>query len=518
MRKNNSLGTYVESTGSSFATTEEFLKSCIDGDMKNPRLQEAGVPLTYLGNSRYAMSPPENHVFLVGESGSGKTRRLIIPEIIALGKASSSMIISDPKGELYRYTSGTLLKEGYHTIVLNFSNPYTGSRWNPLEMISELYHSDSLSRKAYAELLLKKVASQLKEGIASKNDRYWENTAEGIFLGVALMILRQDQRLTFENISIAAWSLFDELDQYEEGSSAWREYLNCKKQTDPGDEILKALSALRAATDKTRCSIITTFDSMMAPYVSSPLLKYLFSTSDFSLDDLGKKPTALYLIVPDDSKTMYGPLTMLVEQCYSSLVRLADDNTANNGKLGVPVSFILDEFANFTRIPDIDSMLTAARSRGIRFVLVCQSTEQLDEKYGADGAEILRSNCRTWVYLCSRDISFLKQLQALMGDFVSPYTGKRRPLMEITDLQHLQPGQALVLNDRCSPYLGYLPDFEDKGLNFGKEYRKGEYSALVERKLPDPEPINLEIMFRKMKVDILSNTPREYYISHLFDD
>lgn len=45
------------------------------------------------------------------------------------------------------------------------------------------------------------------------------------------------------------------------------------------------------------------------------------------------------------------------------------------------MNFILDEFANFTKIETFQSMLTVSRSRNCRFVIALQSFGQLEEKY-----------------------------------------------------------------------------------------------------------------------------------------
>ena len=47
----------------------------------------------------------------------------------------------------------------------------------------------------------------------------------------------------------------------------------------------------------------------------------------------------------------------------------------------------------------------------------------------------------------------------MIGYYISPYTNERIPLVDIGELQHFEIGQVLVLNDRCRPMMGYLPDY-----------------------------------------------------------
>lgn len=94
-------------------------------------------------------------------------------------------------------------------------------------------------------------------------------------------------------------------------------------------------------------------------------------------------------------------------------------------------------------------------------MLVCQSMRQLHEKYGNNAAEILMSNCRIWIYMNSRDIGFLERLSTIMGESKSKYTGEKEKLVGISELQHLDDGEVIVLNDRCYPMRGYLKDYSE---------------------------------------------------------
>ena len=67
------------------------------------------------------------------------------------------------------------------------------------------------------------------------------------------------------------------------------------------------------------------------------------------------------------------------------------------------MNFILDEFANFTKIETFQSMLTVSRSRNCRFVIALQSFGQLEEKYGKEGTQNILDNC-AWIYLKSSNI------------------------------------------------------------------------------------------------------------------
>lgn len=459
---------YIPRTGAAFETTERFLHESIVVDTSAERLECVGVPMTRIKGNTYATSKIESHAFIIGESGCGKTRRVILPTIRLLAKTNESMVVSDPKGELYRKTANALKSCGYAVNVLNFRHPDRGDKWNPLSVIEKFYRSGDAGKTSKALLMLKAFSQSISAVVHSEKDLFWEQSAERIFEGVGQMILEtcEDGALTIENIALVAREINSVMGRSSGlfgKQSSKQEFQKYIDSLPPESSIRSNLSNLTTSPEDTRNSIFSVFETMVGLYVSQPALLDLLSTSTIEVEHIGERPSALFIILPDDTDELYPLATALVKQIYSCLVDLADSQ--GDGILPNRVSFILDEFANFAPIPSIASMLTAARSRGIRFLLVCQSIEQLKDtkKYGENGMEILLSNCRTWIYMSCRNISFLNRLVELCGKYVSPYTGQECPLISVSDLQHFEmdreKSQVLVLNDRCRPIIGWLQDY-----------------------------------------------------------
>ncbi len=81
------------------------------------------------------------HSLVIGSTGSGKTTTFINPMIQLLGATNcgSSMIMTDPKGELFSLHSKFLKERGYDVLLLDLRDTYSSSRWNPLESIWDMY-------------------------------------------------------------------------------------------------------------------------------------------------------------------------------------------------------------------------------------------------------------------------------------------------------------------------------------------------------------------------------------------
>ncbi len=481
------LPNYVKRTGAKFETTERFLKNTYVVNSTESTLENVGIPLTRTGNNTYATSTEELHCFIIGDSGSGKTRRVVMPSIRLLAKSGESMIISDPKGELYRTTAKALEEKGYKVQVLNLRKPRRSNRWNPLGLVESLYRSEDQESKEKALTMLNEIIDVLKERLESADDPYWTEAAGNIFRGISMLILEYGNpgELSFNNVANTGRAIYKELSSNSRISSSldgrtFKQFLESLPKESP---IVHNLSPIITNASDTRNCIMSSFENMIALYSSYDSLIDLFSESEIDLKSLGLTRTALFIILPDDTESLYPIATVLVEEIYSILVALADEQ--EDGKLPNRVTFLLDEFANFTKMPSIASMLTAARSRNMRFILVCQSMDQLNKKYGESDRETLMSNCRLWLYMKCRNLAFLNNLEALMDNYISPYTGASIPLITKSELQQFEIGQVLILNDRCRPMMGMLPDYSQ--YDFGE----GDFSPAGIPELREMNPVQL---------------------------
>ena len=460
--RRNSFPYYVSRTGAQFEKTDKFLSNSIVVDSSKSELKSVGVPLTFVGENEYATSQDELHCFIIGDSGCGKTRRVILPTIRLMSKSGESMVVADPKGELYRSTANVLKDKGYTVQILNFRNPNRGNRWNPLAIIDTYYHSADAEKKDKAVMMLDDIVNVLQDGKDGK-DPFWILSAGNVLRGIAFLILEygNESELTFENIALTARKFVEQIDA---PGSPMKRFIQSLPKSSP---IVQNLSVIVTNAKDTRNCIMAEFETMISMYYSQESLMDLFAKSEIDISELGKRPTALFFILPDDTEALYPIATVFVKQIYSMLVSLADEQ--KTGKLPNRVTFLLDEFANFAKMPSIESMLTAARSRGIRFVLVCQSMDQLTAKYEEHGRETLLANCRVWIYMSCRNLPFLERLVKLVGSYISPYTNESCPLIDIGELQHFdkEKGQVLILNDRCRPMIGYLRDYST--YDFGDE-------------------------------------------------
>jgi len=237
---------------------------------------------------------------------------------------------------------------------------------------------------------------------------------------------------------------------------------------------------------------------MINPFIIRKTLCQVLSKSSFDIRNIGKKKTAIYIIVPDEKTTLHFLVTAFIKQTYEALIHEAQQQ--KDKKLPVRLNIVLDEFGNIPTIPDMASMISAARSRNMRFFLMAQGMHQLQYKYYKD-AETIKGNCDNWVFLTSREHALLHEISNMCGVIsFSDLEGKRRTrsLISISELQRLKKenGEALILHGRHYPFVTELPDIDDY------EFRAYSTPKVRAKKLPPIVPYNADKVIEDIRNSI----------------
>ena len=94
----------------------------------------AGLPIISDGLNVW-VDDTDTHSLIFGSTGSKKSRLFCMPMLNIMAGAGESFVVTDPKGELYDYTSGFVKSKGYDVVVLNFRDLSYGDTWNPLALV-----------------------------------------------------------------------------------------------------------------------------------------------------------------------------------------------------------------------------------------------------------------------------------------------------------------------------------------------------------------------------------------------
>ncbi|MDO5002950.1 MAG: type IV secretory system conjugative DNA transfer family protein [bacterium] len=424
----------------------------------------AGVPLI-LKDQEAWIDNGEYHTLVIGATGSGKTQTVIKPTVKFLAKAGESMIITDPKGEIYESTAEMLRSKGYQILLLNFRDPQNGNAWNPMSLPYQVYKSGKQDKAI--ELLDDLALNILYDESNNNADPFWEKTSADYFSGLALGLFEDAKE---DEININSINLMSTVGEDKFGGSTYiKEYFGAK---DPASTAAINAFGTITAPSETKGSILSVFKQKVKLFASRENLSEMLSYSDIDLASIGKKKTAVFIVIQDEKKTYHSLVTILLKQIYETLIDVAQKN---GGKLPVRTNFLLDEFANMPPLKDVTTMITAARSRRIRFTMIIQNFAQLNKVYGKDDAETIKGNCGNIIYLISSELAALEEISKMCGEEKSKKDAKTAstPLVTVSDLQRMKQFETIILRMRKQPFKTKMtPDFK---IDWGGKYPKAKY-------------------------------------------
>ena len=131
------LGGMDKMGSSHWMTNEEiekvFPKLAYD-DIHNHEVNGFVVQTKDIKGKTYAHYKGKTHCLAIGTTGSGKTSRLINPTLQFIGRSKThpSVVMSDPKGEIWHDNSKFFKQNGYKLICINLRDVVEKSDcWNP---------------------------------------------------------------------------------------------------------------------------------------------------------------------------------------------------------------------------------------------------------------------------------------------------------------------------------------------------------------------------------------------------
>lgn len=416
-----------------FATKSEIKKNFTKANISN--IKKVGIPIYYSKDFKKVWFDNETpHYVYLGSSGSGKSVTAVIPTVtfLANAKEKRSIFITDPKGEIYHHTSKMLKEKGYNILTIDFREPQLSNHINILEPIiceyekyieyEDLsnkteqqeenlnYKNISLSHYAEANRLISSIATMVMQEEIPGKDPFWNNSAKNLLEGLIGFFLEEykDGKITRDQITMTSIRKFQNSTMEEKNSRFFKSYIERKKY---GSKSKDSLMPILSTSDNTYRSITGVFSEKMAIFDDINVAN-ITSKSDFKLDILGREPTALFVIVPDEDKVYYTLVTLIVGLLYRELVKLA--NKEKTKKLPIQMDWLLDEFANCPPLSDIESIVSVSRSRGMRFHFFIQSFAQLDNVYGKEVAQIILDNSGIQ-YLKTNTMSTAEEISKRLG-------------------------------------------------------------------------------------------------------
>ena len=302
------------------------------------------VPGIILGkyNENLVKLPFESYfnknICVFGSSGSMKTTGFLLTNLLEISKYMKSIIVTDPKSEIYRTTSSYFKSIGYTVKVLNLKDMRHSDRWNPLAE-----NEDINDVQTSADVI---ISNTSKHG---GKDEFWPRAEENLLKAFEFYFLENlsDQNnLTnvYKNIANGDIGEIDEIFKKIPAESPARMSYNI----------------FASGSDTIKASVITGLGTRLQMFQNEDLQK-LTSETDIDLTLPGKQPCIYYVVTSDMNSAFDFIASLFYTFLFIKLVKYADSRP--NGKCDVDVFCFLDEFANIGQIPDFNKKISTVRSR-----------------------------------------------------------------------------------------------------------------------------------------------------------
>lgn len=357
---------------------------------------EKGIIVGKVPKKRELLIIPKNttidnrNVFVVGSSGAGKGQAFALPNII--NNTEETIIVTDPKGELYEATHQIKRDQGYKVYQVDFIN-FRGYRYNPLD-----YVEDDEDARAVANTIASNSVDQAKRD-------FWSDSAIAFLSALILYIKEEykDKANMTHVVELAAKAGKNE------------EYLDdIIANMTPDHPAYHMFKLANISSGNTRAGIMSTLAQQISIFAMKKIAN-MTSTSDFKFQDLQKEKSILYIKIRMDENPFVQLTATFFEQLIAILYDIADQNYS---KLPIPTIFMLDEFANIGTINKYPRVLATCRGLGMSMMTIVQDIGQLEDKkrYGPEIARSIINNHDILLFLRTKDTKTAKYFSELAGE------------------------------------------------------------------------------------------------------
>ena len=345
-----------------------------------------------------AVCIPENpkingNLAVYGASGSMKTRSFCMNRILQAVIRGESLIISDPKSELYEKSSEYLRDQGYCVKVFNLILPENSDSWN---CISEV-EGQELMAQLFVDVIIKNTNSN------GKDDHFWDSCEMNLLKALVLYV---DQNYAKENRNIGEVYRLLTLN----GESDLDSLFDVLPPTHPAKA---PYSLFKQASDTVRSGVIIGLGSRLQVF-QADLIKKITTRDEIDLELPGQQRCAYFLVNSDQDSTFDFLASLFLSFCFIKLVRYADKH-CEGGELPVSVHILGEELTACGTIPDLARRLSVIRSRNISMSCVFQNLAGLQNRYPQNLWQEILGNCDAQLFLGCTD--------ELTAEFISSRTG-----------------------------------------------------------------------------------------------
>lgn len=357
-----------------------------------------------------------DNLLVIGAPGTGKSRGVVKPFILQCVKRRESLILTDPKSELFESMSGYLLDAGYEVRVFNLLDMEYSDCWNCL---GDADHDPTLIQ-SIANTIIANTSNEREA-----ND-FWAkaelNLLTALLFYVQNLTDSHGRRLPIGERSLAVVFRLLSTQSIDVLDGLLRQLPLTHPARAPFGLFLQAKENVRGNIAIGLGNRLSVFQHEKVRRITSG------NTIDLTMP--GQKPCAYFCILSAQDSAY----TFLSSLFFTMLFARLEDHARRHGERGqlpVPVNFCLDEFCNIGRLNDFKRTLSVVRGYRMNCQLIVQSVAQLADFYPRHEWEELAGNCDTMVFLGCNDQMTADFVSKKCGMTTIRVTNNQMPLMPL---------------------------------------------------------------------------------------
>ena len=352
------------------------------------------------------------NMLVIGAPGTGKSWGFVRPMIFQCVKRRESMILTDPKAELYESTAGYLADMGYEVRVFNLLEMEHSDRWN------------CIGEADYDERLIPIIASTIINNTSSEKEAgdFWAK-AELNLLTALLYYVQNDKDVSGNVLPLSQRRLGRILSLLTDNGLATidREI----KLLPAGHPAKGPYGLFLQAKENIRGNIVIGLGNRLNVF-QDKLVDALTADSTIDLTLPGHKPCAYFCILSAQDHTYAFLSSLFFTMIFSRLEQYARRET-EDGKLPVPVNFVLDEFPSIGKLGDFKRSIAFTRGFRMNCIVIVQSIAQLADIYPRREWEEITACCDATICLGVNDTTSAQFISEKCGMTTIRVTNNQQP-------------------------------------------------------------------------------------------
>ena len=368
----------------------------------------------------HRMKPGENNnILCIGAPGSYKSRGFIIPFLMGCAQRSSndegrhpeSVIVTDPKGELFEMTAPYFEKKGFYVKAVNFLDMAHSDGWNCLAGLDT--NPD----------LVTTVANTIIQNTSGPKeaDDFWSRAELNLLMALIHYVcnlkdargnlLPLEQRSLGDVYKILAYKSVNEINRI------LAELPPEHPAKGPHGLFLKARENLWG-------NIIIGLGNRLAVF-QNPLVDKITRNHDVDLLLPGQKPCAYFVIISAQDSAYRFLSSLFFSLTFPQLSNYA---RLHGGRLPVLTNFCLEEYLNIGYMEGISDVFNSIRGFNMSVQVAVQSLSQWQEKYPGKEWENQLGSFDMTLYMGCNDMTSAEYFAKKCGKVTISVTNNQFPL------------------------------------------------------------------------------------------